>query len=208
MLKLLLPSAGAPYKSSHNGANPIYSPSSSGRNLVSRTRALGASFVGSFLGKTAKPHLWSPETPPPQKSNTLNQNKLFCQICGSSVRRAAICRACPALACCITICIVSQAAWYRMDNRPKSKMEKQTGQKIENGRRPEMEKMAQQWRKNGIWGDIYIYILPFPHFGPRAIFYVFANFCFLIVRFRPVFHSIPGRLTRNVYIYQDPSRSV
>ena len=40
-------------------------------------------------------------------------------------------------------------------------------------------KMAQKWRKNGIWGHFSFFRhfwAIFPHFGPRAIFYFLANF--------------------------------
>ena len=66
--------------------------------------------------------------------------------------------------------VASQAAWYRMENGPKSK----NGKKWPNNRKwPSAriwEKMAQKWRKksqndppNPIFGPF------FPHFGPRAI---------------------------------------
>ena len=73
----------------------------------------------------------------------------------------------------------SQAAWYRMENGPKSKNGKKIGKKIENGRRPEIgKKMAQKWRKNGIRGHFSIFSAFLGHFFPempRAIFYFLAN---------------------------------
>ena len=60
------------------------------------------------------------------------------------------------------------------------------------------EKMAQKWRKNGIWGHFSIFCHFLGHFfpisgrGPLYIFWpIFSHF-----GFRPVFHSIPGGLTR------------
>ena len=61
------------------------------------------------------------------------------------------------------------------------------------------EKMAQNGEKNGIFGVVFLFVRHFwaifPHFEPRAIFYFFCQF-FPIFGFRPVFHSIPGGLTR------------
>ena len=42
--------------------------------------------------------------------------------------------------------VASQAAWYRMENGPKSQKWENIGQKIENGSRPEIGK---KWPKNG-----------------------------------------------------------
>ena len=44
----------------------------------------------------------------------------------------------------------------------------------------------------------------FPHFGPRAIFYFLANF-FPTFGFRPIFHSIPGGLTRKPCVRKSQS---
>ena len=70
------------------------------------------------------------------------------------------------------------------------------GQKIENGPRPEMGK---KWRKNGIWGHFSIFSPFLGHFFPisgRGPFLFFSQFL-PIFGFRPIFHSIPGGLTRN-----------
>ena len=59
-------------------------------------------------------------------------------------------------------------------------------------------KMAQKWRKNGIWGHFSIFSPFLGHFFP---FWAGSHFLFFgqflpIFAFRPVFHSIPGGLTR------------
>ena len=57
--------------------------------------------------------------------------------------------------------------------------------------------------KNGNWGHFSFFSpcsghVCFPPFGPWANFYFLAHFSYFpISDFRPVFHSIPGRLTRN-----------
>ena len=56
--------------------------------------------------------------------------------------------------------------------------------------------MAHKWRK--LFGVILLFFTIFgpffPHLGPRAIFYF--RQIFPIFGFRPVFHSMPGELTR------------
>ena len=70
----------------------------------------------------------------------------------------------------------SQAAWYRMENGPKSKNGQKLAKKQKMALGPKWEKMAPQWAKNGIWG----------HFS--NLFAIFGLF-FPIFGFRPVFHS-------------------
>ena len=99
--------------------------------------------------------------------------------------------------------IASQAAWCRIENGPKSKNGKKLAKKIENGPQPEMGK---KWPKNGEKMGFGVIFLFFRHFW--AIFSLFradAHFLFVgqffpIFGFRPVFHSIPGGLTRNINI--------
>ena len=91
--------------------------------------------------------------------------------------------------------LASQAAWYRMENGPKSKNGKKLAKKIENGPRPEMgknfptnaEKMVLQFFRR-FWAI-------FSPFRAEGHFLFFGQF-FPIFGFRPVFHSIPGGLTR------------
>ena len=62
------------------------------------------------------------------------------------------------------------------------------------------EKMAQKWRKNGMWGHCSIFSRHFwAIFSPfRAEgHFLFSGQFFPISGFRPVFHSTPGGLTRN-----------
>ena len=97
-----------------------------------------------------------------------------------------------------------------MENGPKSKNGKKFGQKIENGPRPEMgEKMAQKWRKNGNCGDFlffhHFWALFFPVSG-RGPFSIFCSI-FPVFGFRPIFHAIPGGLTRNAKTKAKPSPS-
>ena len=79
-----------------------------------------------------------------------------------------------------TFLFASQAAWYRMQNGPKSKNGKKLAKRIENGPRPEIGK---KWPKNGKKWDndptshfFAIFGPFFPHFGSRAIFYFLDNF--------------------------------
>ena len=63
------------------------------------------------------------------------------------------------------------------------------------------EKMAQNWRKNGLWGHFSIFSPFLGHFFPisgRGPFSIFCVQFFPIFGFRPVFHSTPGGLTRNL----------
>ena len=66
-------------------------------------------------------------------------------------------------------------------------------------KRPE-KKMAPKWRKhrkNDPKSKFCAIFGPFsPHFGPWAVFYFSANVFGLL----PVFHSIPGGLTRNALV--------
>ena len=70
----------------------------------------------------------------------------------------------------------SQAAWYRMENGPKSK----NGKKL--AKKKKMAEMGKRWPKNGekighFFPSFFAIFGPFfPHFGPRAIFYFLANF--------------------------------
>ena len=107
---------------------------------------------------------------------------------------------------CMCSFLASQAAWYRMENGPKSKNGKKIGQKIENGPRPEMGK---KWPKNGekIENDPKSHFLAilgpfFPHFGPRAIFFFWPIFSHFWISAR--FHSIPGGLTRKSFLCSAP----
>ena len=92
----------------------------------------------------------------------------------------------------------SQAAWYRMENGLKSK----NGKKLAKNRKWPMArnggKMAQKWPKNGIWGHFSIFWPYLGHFFPisgQGSFFFLPIF-FPIFGFQPVFHSIPGGLTR------------
>ena len=93
--------------------------------------------------------------------------------------------------------LASQAAWYRMENGPKAK---KTDQKIENSPTPEMGKT---WPKNGEKKKNYLIsqFLPFlGHVFPisgRGLFLLFFSQFLPIFGFWPVFHCIPGDLTRN-----------
>ena len=72
------------------------------------------------------------------------------------------------------------------------------------------EKMAQKWRKNKVWGNFSIFFRRcwaiFSPFRPVSHF-LFLGQIFLIFGFRPVFHSMPGGLTRNS-IYKKSRREV
>ena len=95
--------------------------------------------------------------------------------------------------------VASQAAWYRMENGPKSKNAKKLAKNRKWPPARNGEKMAPKWQKK--WGlgpffNFFAIFGPFfPYFGPRAIFYLFGKFA-PISGFRPVFHSMPGGLTR------------
>ena len=95
-----------------------------------------------------------------------------------------------------TIIIVSQAAWYRMEN---SRKWGKNGRKIDNYPRPEMWKKKQSKTGQTVetWPQIRfcVVIEPFFPFSGRVQFSMVRPF-FPIIGFRPVFHSIPGRLTR------------
>ena len=59
------------------------------------------------------------------------------------------------------------------------------------------EKMAQKWRKNGIWGHFSIFSPFLGHFFPISGRGPFSIFWPIFSHFWIVFHSIPGGLTRN-----------
>ena len=88
--------------------------------------------------------------------------------------------------------VASQAAWYRMENGPKHEHRKKW---IEMAHCPKWGKMAPKWRKNRK-------MTPFPHFW--AILspfwdvghFLLSDHFFLILALQPLFHSIPGSLTR------------
>ena len=98
--------------------------------------------------------------------------------------------------------ITSQSAWYRMENGAKIRKWKKIGRKIENGPRPEMGK---KWPQNGkknrkmtpnpIFSPFWGHFFPISSRGPFSIF----RPIFPIFGFWPVFHSIPGGLTRNPF---------
>ena len=87
-----------------------------------------------------------------------------------------------------------------MENGPKSRNGKKLAKKKENGPRPET---GEKWPKNGEKMGFGVIFLFFRHFW--AIFspfraeghFLFFGQFFPIFGFRPVFHSIPGGLTRN-----------
>ena len=76
--------------------------------------------------------------------------------------------------------VASQAAWYRMENGPKSKNGKKNWPK---NRKWPSARNGEKWPKNGEkmeFGVVFYFFTIFgpffPHFGPRAIFYFSANF--------------------------------
>ena len=78
------------------------------------------------------------------------------------------------------------------------KMGKKVAKKIENGPRPEMgEKCPKNVGKMGFFYFFAIFGPFFPYFRPMAIFFYFFGQLFPIFGFRPVFHAMPGGLTRN-----------
>ena len=72
------------------------------------------------------------------------------------------------------------AAWYRMENRPKSENGKKLAKKLKMAIGPKWgkngPKMAKKWDLRSSFYFFTIFGPFFPHFGPIAIFYFLANF--------------------------------
>ena len=104
---------------------------------------------------------------------------------------------------CVCVCFASQATWYRMENGPKSKNGKNWPKNRKWPSARNGEKLAQKWRKHGIWGHFFYFCCHFwaifSLFWAEGHFPFFGQF-FPIFGFWPVFHSIPGGLTRNVCV--------
>ena len=104
--------------------------------------------------------------------------------------------------------VASQAAWKKNGKRAETRKWEKISRK--KGKWPTArngEKMAQQWWKNGFWGHFSIFSPFLGHFfsisgrGPFSIFrLILSHFGF--EAFRPVFHSMPGGLTRKHMAYK------
>ena len=88
--------------------------------------------------------------------------------------------------------VTSQAAWCRMENGPKSKNGKNWPKNRKGPSARSGEKMVQKWRKKKPKSHFFAIFVPF---FPEGHFLFFGQ-SFPVFGLRPVFHSIPGGLTR------------